>query len=130
MRINHMQHVAVNTVDINRSIRFYEEVMGLKKMTDADMGECTLVYMRVDDNSCIELFDLRGACEKGAVPEARQGLRHIAFDVDSVAEWSAFLKEKEVPFVMEITEMPPIGKRAILIKDPDGTVIELCEDLT
>ena len=77
----------------------------------------------------MELFDLRGGTEDGQTAENRRGLRHIAFDVDDVRAWDAFLREKGVPFVQELSEMPQIGKRAILVSDPDGVVVELCESL-
>ena len=129
MKVNYTQHLAVNTMDIEKSVRFYEDIMGFKRAASADMGDFTLVYMKVNDETSMELFDLRGVCTDGILPETQRGIRHIAFDVDSVAEWNAFLKEKGVKFIVDTVEMPQIGKRAIVVADPDGTVIELCEDM-
>lgn len=129
MKINHVQHIAVNTKNIAESIAFYTDIMGFPLSSRADMGDCELVYMQVGGDCYIELFDLRGSVTHQAAPETQAGLRHIAFDVDDVAGWEAFLKEKGVPFVLTATEMPQIGKRAILVLDPNNVVIELCENL-
>ena len=129
MKINHVQHIAINTKDIEASVAFYRDVMGLPFASKADMGGEVLHYIQVSGDTYIELFDLKGRVKNETVDEDNAGLRHLAFDVDSVAEWSAYLKEKGVPFVLEITEMPLIGKRAILVEGPDGVVLELCENL-
>lgn len=129
MKINHTQHIAVNTKNIDESIAFYRDIMGFKQASRAVFDALDLVYMQIGDDCYIELFDLRGSVIDQTAPEKQAGLRHIAFDVDDVAAWNAFLKEKKIPFVQEITEMLEINKRAILISDPNGVVIELCEDL-
>lgn len=129
MKVNHIHHIAINTLDIEESVAFYRDVMGFAEAARADMGELTLVYMRVRGDTYMELFDMRGKTVHGTAEAERQGLRHIAFDVDGVAEWNERLKEKGVPFFQEMSEMPQIGKRALLVRDPDGVVLELCEDL-
>jgi len=50
-------------------------------------------------------------------------------DVDSIIEWNMYLKEKNVPFVVDVTEMELINKRAIIVKDPNGVQIELSESM-
>ena len=129
MKINHAHHIAVNTMESERAVEGYRDILGFREVRRADMGPCTLVYMEISENMYMELFDLRGGTEDGQTAENRRGLRHIAFDVDDVRAWDAFLREKGVPFVQELSEMPQIGKRAILVSDPDGVVVELCESL-
>ncbi len=129
MKINHVQHIAINTIDIEKSIAFYSDILGFTPCQNADMGEVTLVYLKVSENAYMELFDLRGGATNEAVSEANSGLRHIAFDVDDLAAWNDMLKTRHIPFLTEVTEMPQIGKRALLIADPNGVVIELCEDM-
>ena len=128
MKINHIDHIAVNTHDIEKSADFYEKVFGFNKMAGADMGECVLVYLRIDENSVMELFDLKGGCVNGVAEENCRGFRHIAFDVDDIDGWNHRLKELGVKFVMDLTWLEPIGKSCLLIEDPDGVVIELCSE--
>ena len=129
MKINHVQHLAVNTKNIEESVAFYRDILGFTETSRADMGDSILVYMHVCGDTYMELFDLKGNVVDEDAAENRRGLRHIAFDVDNLYEWNDFLKEKNIPFILDVVEMPIIGKRAILVLDPNGTVVELCENL-
>ena len=128
MKINRIDHIAVNTLDIEESVAFYKRMFGFKEIKRADMGELTLVYLEICEGSYIELFDLRGACEKGERPEALQGVRHFSLDVDDLRAWEAHLKKEGAEFTLEYCRMEPIRKDGIIIKDPNGTLIELNAD--
>ena len=125
MELKKVDHIGINTLDIERSVQFYEEMFGFKEINRADMGEVTLVYMEAFPGFSLELFDLRGNTEAGERPENLQGLRHFAFYVDDIQAWNKKLKEKKADFVMELTKMDQIKRYGILIKDPDGVIIEL-----
>lgn len=125
MKINHVDHIAINTKNIDESVAYYKKMFGFEEIYRADMGALDLVYLKVNENTRLELFDLRGNCEEGCVSENLQGLRHIAFHVDDINAWNEALKEKGAEFTMELTRMEPIRCDGILIKDPNGVIIEL-----
>lgn len=129
MKLNNVHHIAVNTLDIETSIAFYRDMFGFEEEKRADMGNCILVYLKISPDSYMELFDLKGDCESGSIPENLQGLRHIAFDVQDIEAWNQHLKKKNAEFVMDLCEMPSINKKGLLIRGPNGTVIELCENI-
>lgn len=129
MKLNNVHHIAINTNDIDESIAFYRDILGFQEVHTADMGSCILTYMKVSEDAYIELFDIGGNTDRNPVPENHEGIIHIAFDVDGLLDWESLLKKRRVNFVMEVTEMPQIQKRALLIKDPNGVVIELCESM-
>ena len=129
MKIENVHHIAINTLDIEKSVAYYEKMFGFKEESRADMGDCTLVYLKVCQGTYLELFDLRGGCERGTRPEALQGLRHIAFGCEDIEAWNAALKEKGAKFTMELCDMEQIGKRGLLIEDPNGVILELSEDI-
>ena len=129
MKLNRVHHIAINTLNIEESVQFYQELFGFAEVSRANMGACTLVYLKVAENTFLELFDLRGSCEKGSVPENLQGLQHIAFDVTDIEAWNRLLKEKNANFAMELCTMEQISKKGLLIRDPNGVIIELCEDI-
>ena len=129
MKINQVHHIAINTLDIEQSVAFYREMFGFTEVQRADVGSCILVYMEICEGSYLELFDLKGGCIKGTAAEDLQGLRHIAFDVTDIESWNDALKAKHADFVMELCEMEPIRKKGLLIRDPNGAIIELCEDM-
>ena len=128
MKINKVDHIAINTRDIEASVRYYYDVFGFREVSRADMGSCILVYLEICPGTYLELFDLKGNCIEGDVSEDLHGLRHIAFNVDDIKVWEKRLKEKNTEFIMELTRMEPIRKDGILIKDPDGVIIELSAD--
>lgn len=127
MKINGIDHISINTIDINESIAFYDRYFGFKEETRADMGSLDLIYLRIDDKTMLELFDLRGATIDEVNAENNKGLRHLAFAVDDIEAWNKSLKEKGAIFTMELTTMEPIRSKGILIEDPNGVTIELVE---
>ena len=128
MMISHIDHIAVNTHDIEKSVDFYREVFGFSETARADMGECILVYLKIDNHSSMELFDLKGFCKMGKAEENFRGVRHIAFHVDDIESWDRKLKELGVKYLMDLTHLKQIDQHCLLIEDPDGVVIELCAD--
>lgn len=128
MKIKGVHHIAVNTLDIEESIRFYEEILGFEVCSRADMGPLDLVYLKITENQFLELFDLRGNAEAGSVTGNQQGLRHIALDVEDVEAWNRKLKEKQVEITEELSVLGPISKKCVLFKDPNGVIIELSQD--
>ncbi len=128
MKISHIDHIAVNTYDIEKSVDFYSKVFGFTETARVDMGECVLVYMKIDNHSAMELFDLKGLCKMNKGEENLRGVRHIAFHVDDIEGWDRKLKELRVKYLMELTCLKQINQRCLLVEDPDGVVIELCAD--
>ena len=129
MKINYVQHIAVNAKDIDASVAFYRDILGFREQKRVTMGDNDLVYLSINENSEMELFSQRNGTTPNTTEETDAGLRHIAFDVDDLDAWDAYLKEKKVPFTLDPLDMPELGKRGLLILDPDGTVVELCCDL-
>ena len=128
MKINRIDHIAINTINIEESVEYYEKMFGLKEVKRADMGEVILVYLEICPGSYLELFDLKGSCEKGSVSENLQGVRHFSLDVDDIKEWEKHLKEHNADITMELTRMEQIRKDGILIRDPNGVIVELNAD--
>ena len=130
MKINHAHHIAVNTMEIERAVEFYRDIPSGSGRCGGPIWGRTLVYMEISENMYMELFDLRGGTEDGQqTPKTGAACATLLFDVDDVRAWDAFLKRKGVPLRTGTSEMPQIGKRAILVSDPDGVVVELCESL-
>lgn len=128
MRVDGIDHIAINTVNIEESANYYKDVFGFREVSRANMGDCILVYLEIQPGTYLELFDLRGNVERGNSPENRQGLRHIAFGVKDIESWNRHLKAKKADFVMELTRMEPIHKDGILVRDPNGVIVELNAD--
>lgn len=139
-------HAGVTVTDLEVSIPFYRDVIGLevrkveppKKSRAAILGvpgaEVQCVIMGVPGtNELVELiqyFKPRQMIQYGA-PVNSVGQVHIAFKVDDMDAVVARMKEHNVAFVSDNYELikdgPQAGMKWIYLKDPDGTNIELIQ---
>lgn len=127
MKLNRIHHVAVICSDYEASKRFYTEVLGLRiehehyrAERNSWKADCSL-----NDEYVIELFSFPNPPERPSYPEAA-GLRHIAFEVDDVAEAVDALDAKGVAHEpIRVDEYT--GKPFVFFADPDGLPIELYE---
>jgi len=139
-------HTGMTVSDLDRSIRFYRDVLGLKLIsgpTDVYEGEdlsrgvgvqgarLRLAIFQVGDGS-IEVhqyFSPKSAVNK-AMPPNTVGVTHVAFRVSNAAEKMKELKTKGVEFLSELNvveEGPLAGWKWVYFKDPDGISLELIE---
>lgn len=125
--INRVHHVAIICSDYQKSKQFYTDVLGFEITGEAYRKERNSykLDLKVAGQYQIELFSFPGPPQRVSQPEAC-GLRHLAFEVDHIAEAVAGLRLKGV-------ETEPVrtdeftGKRFTFFSDPDGLPIELYE---
>jgi catechol 2,3-dioxygenase-like lactoylglutathione lyase family enzyme len=60
-RINAMDHIVLNVPDINRSLAFYMDVLGLEpeRLDQVRRGEITFPSVRVSADTVIDLFPMK-----------------------------------------------------------------------
>jgi glyoxylase I family protein len=120
-----IHHVAIICSDYKRSKHFYSEILGLSIIAE-NYREARRSYkldLALPNGNQIELFSFEDAPERPSRPEA-QGLRHLAFIVDSVTEYKAYLINLGVP-VEDIRIDEYTGKAFTFFQDPDGLPLEL-----
>ena len=121
-----MHHVAIIVSDYARAREFYVEKLGFPVVREnfrEDRGDWKL-DLRFGDSE-LEIFAIPGAPPRPSYPEA-QGLRHLAFRVDSVAQAAAELERRGIP--CEPIRLDPYTNRAMtFFHDPDGLPLELHE---
>lgn len=127
-RINKIGHVALHVRDLERSARFYTQVLGFQ-VSDA-YGDTMIpggaVFLRCNtDHHGIALFPATNEQLENA------GLHHMAFEVGSLAEVVRardHLRKHEVPIDFD-------GRRragcqiAVEFRDPDGHRLEIYWDI-
>gem|GEM_PF-74747 len=120
-------HVAINTVDLERSLHFYHETLGFPIVEDLTIaGGVRLVHVRAGEGLTIELFGHPSA--PAPLPTGLQaGLAHLALAVDDLDQAYADLRAKGVEFTVPPRSGGGQTKRLAFCKDPDGTLIELVE---
>ncbi|WP_295895125.1 VOC family protein [uncultured Vibrio sp.] len=125
MFVESIHHVAIICSDYPTSKAFYTEVLGLSIIAEnyRESRDSYKLDLALPDGGQIELFSFPNPPVRPSRPEA-QGLRHLAFVVESVEEAVKLLSDKGV-------ESEPIrvdeftGKAFTFFQDPDGLPLEL-----
>jgi len=128
MIISKIHHIAILTDRYEESKSFYTNILGFTIINEhyrkeRDSYKCDLA---IQGQYTIELFSFPEYKERNSFPESK-GLRHLAFAVDNVADWIAFLRAKNVD-VQDIRIDEITLKRFTFFYDPNGQPLELYEE--
>lgn len=129
-------HVGHCVTDLARSRRFYEEVLGFAHRRDLPVPDepasrllrvpapvgMTAVYLE-REGFVLELlhFDRAGNSPRRERDFTEPGLTHLSFSVDDIAASC----ERVAELGGEVLTDTDMGGRAIMVRDPDGQLIEL-----
>jgi catechol 2,3-dioxygenase-like lactoylglutathione lyase family enzyme len=120
-----LHHAAVLCADVERTIRFYQDVLEFP-LTDIfenrDYTGSNHFFFDIGNGNLLAFFDFPGL-DLGPYAEVLGGLHHIAISVEP-AKWErlkAKLDDAGVPYQME-------SGTSIYFRDPDGTRMELIAD--
>jgi len=118
---DHMKfgHIGIKVTDIERSKKFYTEVLDCKIIKDYKYPKSNLVFLDAH-GTIIELIYKKGNTDRSIGP-----VEHIAFKVESLDEKMAMLKEKGV----EIQGAPRVvgSARIVFFDGPDNERFEFVE---
>jgi lactoylglutathione lyase len=119
-------HTMLRTGDLDRSIDFYTQVLGMQLLRRQDYpeGKFTLAFVGYGDersNSVIELTYNWGV-EKY---EIGNGFGHLAIEVDDVYVACDTIKHKGGKIIREAGPMNAGTTIIAFVADPDGYAIEL-----
>ena len=129
MKMKQFDHIGINVKDIEASLKFYCELLGLKVQMSVKMQDCTITYLVLPNGNRIELFDYFGNNKQADIEDSTVGYRHIAIEVDNVDEYYSLLLENDIPIVLEPTDLVELNARVLLFKDPSGTVLDFCQPI-
>lgn len=132
-RFNHVGHCVA---DLDRARRFYEGVLGFRHQRDLPVPDgvasqllrvpepvgMTAAYLELD-GFVLELlhFDRAGNAPQRDRSFTEPGLTHLSFTVDDLAAAKARVRE----LGGEVLEDTDVGGRAVMVRDPDGQLVEL-----
>jgi lactoylglutathione lyase len=120
-------HTMIRVLDLDASLRFYDDVLGLRPSHTLDFPDFTLVYLRNEEND----VELELTLNKGRTEPYTHGTGygHVAVVVPDVAARHAELVAAgyaPTP-VKEFRRDDELLARFCFIQDPDGYKIELLE---
>ena len=117
MGLANLDHYNINTSNIERSVAFYEDVLGLRKGARPDFG-VPGAWLYLGETAVVHLIKLDHQGENGG-----GAIDHVAFRASGYDEMRANLQRRAIKF----SEMavPGFSVRQIFVHDPDGVKVEL-----
>jgi catechol 2,3-dioxygenase-like lactoylglutathione lyase family enzyme len=144
MSVTTVRHTGIVVSDMERSLRFYRDELGLTVTSDQlESGEFIDAILGLPDTSVrtvkltaaegptlVELLEFR----EGSSPETPGDLRrigptHVAFAVSDLEPLFERLRAAGTPFLSEPRVSVDGRARVCFCTDPDGTPLELVEPL-
>ncbi|WP_077214939.1 VOC family protein [Bacillus dakarensis] len=124
MALKKFEHVGLQVKDLEASIQFYTEVLGLEFIEKQDHVDPSLklAFLGLKDTK-EPIIELISGYNPNLPTEGK--VHHIAFTVDNIDEEIARLKELNVTFIDEAVTTLPSGAKYIFFNGPDGEWIEL-----
>jgi lactoylglutathione lyase len=124
MKIKKLLHTRMRVSDMEQTIQFYTDVLGLEVLErKVSPRGSHLAFLKVPNSE--ELIELTSFPPSGPV-RVQEDLVHLAFQVESLDDTIASLNAKGV----KVTDGPTTtssGSRFIFIDAPDGYEVELIE---
>jgi glyoxylase I family protein len=119
--IMRLHHVAIIVGDLERSVQFYEQLLGLKRDARPDLGFPGLFYA-LGGGQQLHLMQIDDPCDGHLKPEHGGRDRHFALAVDSLDRFVEKLEQADVTYTMSRS-----GRAALFCHDPDGNAIEVIQ---
>ena len=132
MQLKHIEHIGRAVNNLDESIRFYEDVLGLKcyAVEEVKDQKVKTAFFKLGDTKIelLESTDPEGPIGK-FVEKKGEGVHHIAYAVEGIENALAIMEEKGVRL---IDQKPRKGAEGLDIaflhpKSTAGVLTELCE---
>ena len=138
--ITSMNHISFTVSNLDRSVSFYKNVLGLKlldicerdtafseQVTGIEGAHLKIAYLNAN-NCSVELIEyISPKGESLDTTTCNVGSAHVCFNVDAFNELTDKLKNNHVKFcgaICTIPAGPNEGKKVLYFKDPDLNTIE------
>lgn len=119
-------HTMLRVGDLDRSIAFYTEVLGMKLLRRKDYpeGQFTLAFVGYGDEAEEAVIELTYNWDQDRY-DAGDGFGHIALEVDDVYRAADEMKARGGKILRKAGPMNAGSTIIAFVEDPDGYAIEL-----
>mgnify|MGYP001814230197 CR=1 FL=1 len=119
-------HTMLRVGDLDRSIKFYTEVLGMKLLRQKDYpdGKFTLAFVGYGDESDNTVIELTHNWDTDSY-DVGSGYGHIALEVDDVYKATDDIKLRGGKVLRDARPMQAGTPTISFVEDPDGYPIEL-----
>ena len=132
MKVLKLDHIGIAVKDLQESLKFYEEILGLKcEGTEVvEEQKVRVAFLPVGDTEVelLESTDEEGPIAK-FIEKKGEGIQHLAFRVDNIEAAIEEMKEKGVKMIDEKPRYGAGGARIAFChpKSTNGILVELSE---
>lgn len=142
MTIKAIRHTGIVVSDMERSIRFYRDMLGMtvwadfkddsdyvREVTEVPGAHVWMIKLKAADGVSIEL--LQYLSHPAGIPDPTRacdvGVNHIALQVDDIDALYTKLVAKGIRFHAPPTVSGDGGAKVTYCRDPEGVIVELVE---
>jgi len=128
VRLKELGHILLRVLDLDRSKKFYSEVLGFKVLEEDPAHGGTFMALEGQSHA-IDLFQVKDADAALRQTPGVRGLGHIAFRVESEEDLKdayASLQQHGVEITRTIDH---VSQKSIYFNDPDGNTLEIYFEL-
>jgi catechol 2,3-dioxygenase-like lactoylglutathione lyase family enzyme len=127
MKVRALDHVNIITADLDGSVRFYGELLGLERReAPAPLTSQTAAWMYDDAGHAIlhiNSLDCPRTYQREVVPGPTGSIHHVALACSGYDEMIARLDARGAD--RQVNTVESIGLRQIFTMDPNGVLLEL-----
>lgn len=149
--ISKITHIGVTVSDLDRSLEFYKDILGLSfqgelvmkgpetdLLFDLENCEARIAYLGANDHLMSPSVELIQFVNQPATPDkaslTKTSISEICFEVDDIDQAYEDLLAKGVNFLsqpqtFDFTDFGFSKSRAVYFRDPDGIILELIQTL-
>ena len=128
IKVRNVGHVVLKVRDLERAVRFYRDVLGLKEVARGTFGRPMAFFSATGENHHdIALFEV--GPDAASPDENGVGLNHVALRIgDSLEELRAARAHLEANGIRDVRLRDHRVSQSIYLDDPDGNGLELYVD--
>ncbi len=132
MKLNKIEHIGIAVKSIEESLKYYENVLGLKcyAIEDVKDQKVKTAFLKIGETK-LELLEATSNDSPIAkfIEKRGEGIHHIAFDTDDIKQSLTEIKTKGIKLIDETPRKGAEGLEIAFLhpKSTGGVLTEICK---